>query len=86
MAPCVEEMWSDIKSVVIEHVSQDSPDDYTLAEYLGRTVSRDYQVGYAQYSCILPVMEILLHLCFQDYTTSPMGMFKPKSLKVNIVI
>ena len=45
MAPGVEEMWSDIKSVVIEHVSQDSPDDYTLAEYLGRTVSRDYMVG-----------------------------------------
>ena len=86
MACDKEKMWSDVKNVVVKHVSDDNPGDYTLAEYLGRTVSRDYQVGYAQYSCILPVMEILLHLCFQDYTTSPMGMFKPKSLKVNIVI
>ena len=45
MACDVEEMWRDIKNVVIEHVSRGNPDDETLSEYLGRTVSRDYRVG-----------------------------------------
>ena len=86
MAFAVEEMWSHIESVVIEHVSQDSPDDYTLAAYLGGPVLRDYQVCYAQYSHILPDLALLLYLSFQDYTTSPRGMFMPKTLKVNNVI
>ena len=45
MACDVEEMWRDIKNVVIEHVSRGDLDDYTLSEYLGRAVSRDYKVG-----------------------------------------
>ena len=44
MACDKEEMWSDVKNVVIKHVSDGNPGDYALAEYLGRTVSRDYKV------------------------------------------
>ena len=44
MACDKEKMWSDVKNVVVKHVSDDNPGDYTLAEYLGRTVFNDYRV------------------------------------------
>ena len=44
MASDKEEMWSDVKNVVIKHVSDGNPVDYALAEYLGRTVFNDYRV------------------------------------------
>ena len=44
MASDKEELWRDVKKVVIKHVSDGNPGDYALAEYLGRTVSRDYKV------------------------------------------
>ena len=64
MACDKEKMWSDVKNVVVKHVSDDNPGDYTLAEYLGRTVSRDYMVrsfNYIQRSRILRDFMLMLN-------------------------
>ena len=39
-----EEIWSNIKDVVVKHVIDGNPDDGTLAEYLGKIVATDYKV------------------------------------------
>ena len=39
-----EELWSNIKDIVVKHVTDDNPDDGTLAEYLGKIVATDYKV------------------------------------------
>ena len=40
-----DKMWGDVEKVVTKHVLDENPDDETLAEYLGKTVVRDYRVG-----------------------------------------
>ena len=64
MASDKEEMWSDVKNVVIKHVSDGNPVDYALAEYLGRTVFNDYRVRsfkLIQPLRILPDVILTLH-------------------------
>ena len=45
-----EEIWSNIKDVVVKHVMDDNPDDGTLAEYLGKMVAIDYKVSFLAYA------------------------------------
>ena len=45
-----EELWSSIKDVVVKHVTDDNPDDGTLAEYLGKIVATDYKVPCLAYA------------------------------------
>ena len=44
MASKRDKMWGDVEKVVTKHVLDENPDDETLAEYLGKTVVRDYRV------------------------------------------
>ena len=45
-----EEIWRNIKDVVVEHVKDNNPDDGTLAEYLGKIVATDYKVPCLAYA------------------------------------
>ena len=53
-----DKMWGDVQKIVTKHVLDGNPDDDTLAEYLGMTVSRDYRVGslkiFTSHAKILP--------------------------------
>ena len=53
-----DKMWYDAQKIVTKHVLDGNPDDDTLAEYLGKTVSRDYRVGslkiFTSHAKILP--------------------------------